>query len=211
MSPGSLYYHWANQEKYVDALVGYVLDGLESHHCAQLENHQQWLMRALLEEGEDFDEAVRDVGDNLFTLLTQDPSFSVQVGLWASQRGNSTVSDRLREIYRTLEEQWIPGVQEVLERQSRVMREPFDMRMFATIMISLAEGLLLREKVDAEALTPVRRRDSPSWSLFSTAVLALYMAVTVPIDDPNEDIRDTARGMAVDRGRKTGNQQLDDA
>jgi hypothetical protein len=191
LSAGSLYYHWDNQADYADALLDYVLHEIETTRSEALEGHLKYFL-GQLDAGKAFDEAVRGAGDSLFSFLVKDQSFLVQMGMWASQGSNPEVASRLSSMYEKIEKRWMPGFQEVLRRQSRVMREPFDLPMFATIVIALAEGLLLRERVDAEAVTPIRRRDCASWSVFSAAVLAFYLVTTVPIGERNTDIRDLA-------------------
>jgi len=185
LSAGTLYYHWLNQEEYIVDLVDFVLDSLREEREERADHQGREVFLAKLDEGSSFEEAVREGGNSEFDYLLNDPSFFLQMGLWAAHRGDEQIAKRLKGIYQRVEACWVPVFADVLKRQGRKMRPPFTEESLSTTLIALAEGLTLRTKVDPDSVPQFHRGDK-EWSLFATLTLCLYTTMTEPVASPDE-------------------------
>lgn len=194
MSVGSLYYHWLSQDDYLLDLVEYVLATMSEERAKHAHHQACDLFTAARAGGASLATATREAGNQVFADLQDDPSVYVQLTLWAAHREDQEISDRLKDMYERVEEHWIPKLDETNERQGRRWRPPFDAKAMMTTMTALAEGLLLRSKVDPDAV-PDSTHDGEVWSQFATTVIGLYLTMTAPVDessDQPEDVRDVA-------------------
>nr|MDT0663531.1 TetR/AcrR family transcriptional regulator [Micromonospora sp. DSM 115978] len=190
MSSGSLYYHWDNQAEFADELARYVLDEMREDRVGRLEAHLRRFLYELTDGEKPFGVAVRDASESLFAVLANEPSFAVQIGLWAAQDRKPAIAERLRAMYANFEQQWLQTISVVLRHERRVMRPPFDEKMLATLAVALTEGLLLRHHVEPSAFPDMDRSGSTPWGLLSTSLLGLYVSTTCPDDRPATDLRD---------------------
>lgn len=193
LSAGSLYYHWMSQDEYIFDLVEFVLDGICEDREAHAEHQALHVFAATLEARKPFPVAVRAAGNQVFAQLQDDPTVFVQLALWAAHPKDGEITNRLKDMYERVEACWIPRIDETLRRQGRRWRPPYDARLFTTTLTALAEGLLLRAKVDPDAIADLAHPDGP-WSVFATTTISLYQAATAAAGrrrtKPPVDVRD---------------------
>lgn len=196
LSAGCLYYHWLNQEEYVLDLVEYVIASMSEERRILANRQARDVFTAALETGKPMALAVRDGGNTVFAQNQSDPSFFVQMAFWTAHGQDSEISGRLKEMYGQVEACWVPRIEDTLRRQGRQMRPPFTVQTLITTLIALSEGLLLRVKIDPDAVPQFEDPDG-AWSMFSTMTLSLYMVMTAP-GETGEERPDDIRKLALE-------------
>ncbi|OLF13460.1 hypothetical protein BU204_27050 [Actinophytocola xanthii] len=188
LSAGSLYYHWMSQDEYIVDLVDYVLRCMSDERAAKAKEHAQDMFAATLEDDQPLPKAVRSIGNAAFAQLQADDSVFLQMALWSAHRDDPEIARRLKDMYSRVQSCWRAHVEQTVQAQGRKWRSPFDASAMTTALIALSEGLLLRSKVDPEAVPEYNHPDG-NWTMMSTLSLALYHAMTTTADEL-DDVRD---------------------
>jgi len=192
VTTGSFFHHFRNAAEFADALALSMVDP-PADVTEVIDEVNEALQHVDL-----FDMVHSSLADSWQLFMANDEirrQFRAQMHLWAhhgcelSRPHGSvrTVGAALRENYRMRQQEATTIWRELLERTDRAIAPPFDLDRVGAALVSLFQGLVIRQEVDP---------DSVDDTLFADVVGALAATLTVPrgsrirLSDLTQPLRD---------------------
>jgi AcrR family transcriptional regulator len=194
VTPAAIYHYWPSQQEFRRALIEYMLEpsrfrsqGELTHTIEEIEAETNRLGRATIRG------SARVGARANIERVRQTESFRLQMGLWA-KHDEEDVAALLKQMYRSLESDFVPLFEALVALEGRRFRAPFGVRDLAVAIAALTEGFTLRWNVDPEEI-PTNLEDvprlfeqdddpnEPAWDLYSACVYFLAACMTEPEDD----------------------------
>lgn len=157
VTTGSFFHHFRNAAEFADAIVLSLVDPPQDV-AEVIEDVNDALLHIDLFEM--VESSVRDTWQIFMSSDEIRQQFRVQMHLWAHHGcelsepvdDHRTVGDVLRENYRMRQEEATSIWRELLERTGRSIAPPFDLDRLAVALVSLFQGLVIRQEVDPDAV-----------------------------------------------------------
>jgi hypothetical protein len=156
-----------SRRQLVDALVGEVLDSTRS--TTTIELREQLTEVVAVSSSADVEALIHRYATDQFHEVLDDDIARLQLVIWALGQCDDEVARGFRQIYGAWVGEVADGVEAILRGQGLVLREPFTPALLATVLTALIEGLVVRARVDPDAV-PL--------TLFADTVCALVRSVT---------------------------------
>jgi AcrR family transcriptional regulator len=186
LSRTSFYAHWSSQEEFVADLLRFVA----AERIRALETVKARVAE-LLERGEPLRRVIAEACELGLGRIELDPMFAVQMALWPHHAVDVTSKRALAALYKDFDEAVLPIYREVLSRFQLEPRPPFTLEMIAQVVTALADGTVLRRRVDpgrervpAPGESRVTLPEPPD--LFPWTLQAMAMAMLKRIDDERD-------------------------
>jgi AcrR family transcriptional regulator len=178
LTSGAFYNVWPGGLKdFRRSLLAYALDASRDTYVDDMLD----AMEGIDPEEVPLTELVRGFAAADSTAIVQDPTFVVQVAMWARHSEDPDAAALLGEIYRQFGARYAAVYDGLIARYGRRWKEPFTAQRFATVLTALAEGTALRRAVDPQGvpldLADPRDPDKP-WDLYGLAVVGLVTVAT---------------------------------
>lgn len=167
----TFYLYWGTQAEYLDDFVEFVTDPSVSSQSERLEN----LAERMPHGADDPAAEVRERTTETFSHWVDDPVYVSRMVLWALHGADGDVAERLRQLYRTNDENTAAGYKQIGDQWGVEPRPPFTYESIALLFNALRDGLLLHLTIDGSAVPP---------SFVEDVNLALTWAVTRRRGDP---------------------------
>jgi len=152
VTTGSFYHHFASQDGFIGSLLEYALAKKTNPPFAQAVA----VFEERLTAGATFLDAIMASSARLMEWQQTNPTFPLQMAVWAKSGRDPTMARRLDRMYRLVEDETVEYYQAIVNLLGREMRPPFTLRDLATTFIAVFEGLSVRRAVSPAAVPPQR-------------------------------------------------------
>jgi hypothetical protein len=159
-----------SRRQLVDALVGEVLDPARSTTTNELRDQLTDVVAP--SAACDAEALIHRYATDQFHEVLDDDIARLQLAVWALGQCDDEVAGRFREIYGVWVGEVADGVEAILRGHRLALRDPFTPALLATVLTALIEGLVVRARVDPDAVP---------MTLFADTVCALVRSVTTPV------------------------------
>jgi AcrR family transcriptional regulator len=147
MTTGAIYHHWDSQDAYREELMDVLLEPIQLQNPELIEGVINLVLEGKLTLGQVIALAT---WDNV-TQLEQHPRFAVQLGFW-TRRDDPEIRSRLQRSFAKRGATNEASMSVLLEAFGRRVKPPLTMGDFVTAVSALAEGMVIRRGVDANAV-----------------------------------------------------------
>jgi len=173
VTTGSFYHHFANQDGFIGSLLEYALANKTNPPFAQAVA----VFEERLAAGATFLDAFMASAARLMEWQQTNPTFPLQMAVWAKSGRDPTMARRLDRMYRLAEDETVEYYEAIVNLLGREMRPPFTLRDLAGTFIAVFEGLSVRRAVSPSAV-PQKR--------LGALLLPIVSMMTRPNDDPDD-------------------------
>lgn len=191
----TFYLHWESQSEFVDDFIDYVMDPSVSSQSERLAK----LAEQMPDLEDDPAAEVRDRNNETFSHWTDDPVHIARMALWALHAKDARVAEKLRDLYRTNDQNTAAAYKAIGDQWGIEPRPPFTYETVGLLFNALRDGLLLHLSIDASSVPP---------SFVGDVTLALSWAVTRRTGDP-DDVASLDEKFRRDRAPSSGAEERD--
>lgn len=166
----TLYQHFPDQQDYLEAMVGVILD--PSHPTWQAPDLVSFVQDLVADSPSDSLAIVRQIAQYDFDGLRGDEHWQLVVTVWSLARDRPGVRAALAETWDHYNHRTAAALEELLDHWNATLLPPWDTRQAAHVFAALGEGLAMRAAVT----------DDVGADLFANTVVAVAHAIVVPLD-----------------------------
>ncbi|NNE73865.1 MAG: TetR/AcrR family transcriptional regulator [Acidimicrobiales bacterium] len=160
------------------------------------------VQHSLSESGGDVVKVLEDVSRSNWLLAKSDPVTTLQMLAWSVGQKDPEVAEAFRTLYRRIDDRVAQGFDHLFRDWEREFRAPFDAKIAATVFTALTEGLMLRARVDPDAVDD---------ELLTWVTLAFFPTMSRPVDDEPDRVEDLVREVAAEQTLRVRERQTPSA
>jgi AcrR family transcriptional regulator len=171
VTTGAFFHYWPTQDDFVNELLDYSLVDQRLHTVDVVTEMLQPLLEKATTQ-EEREEAIREASQKGLEHITKSPAVALQMAVWSKHLNDEEARNRLRDVYRRLDGQFLSLYTKILQDWGYEPQDPpYKWDRIAAILTAVVDGFAIRRAVDPDILPDEDR-------ILGNVILALLPVMT---------------------------------